>query len=242
MQNRVCIFSVPRSGSTYLCDVLKTYIAPETYELRHSKDGRMFGHEPFLPGDTPAESIPLVIKEFDDVDRFVLKMQFNELELINNSVFIDKFRSLHTYNIVLLRKDIFEAALSLAVAIAKNEFINFTNFDSIFIDPHSLIYMINFMLSGYNQLINNEHQMHTNEIIFYEDLTFTPKQDFENTQMYKQYPFPIEDCVLDKCEYRAPPKESTVKNYLELKNMAVEFLTTKSIPGARITGTKLSIL
>ena len=225
MQNRVCIFSVPRSGSTYLCDVLKTYIAPETYELRHSKDGRMFGHEPFLPGDTPAESIPLVIKEFDDVDRFVLKMQFNELELINNSVFIDKFRSLHTYNIVLLRKDIFEAALSLAVAIAKNEFINFTNFDSIFIDPHSLIYMINFMLSGYNQLINNEHQMHTNEIIFYEDLTF-----------------PIEDCVLDKCEYRAPPKESTVKNYLELKNMAVEFLTTKSIPGARITGTKLSIL
>ena len=242
MQNRVCIFSIPRSGSTYFCDVLKTYVAPETYEIRHRKDGRMFGHEPFLPGDTPADIIPSIIEEFDNVDRFVMKLQFNELELINNSGFIDKFRSLHTYNIVLLRKDIFEAALSLSVAIAKNEFINFTNFDSIFIDPHSLIYMINFLLNGYNQLINNAHQIHTNEIIFYEDLIFTPKQDFENTQLYKQDPFSIEDCVLDKCEYKAPPKESTVKNYAELKNMAKEYLTNKSMYGIRITGTTLGIL
>lgn len=241
MQNRVCIFSIPRSGSTYLCDVLKTYVAPETYEIRHSKDGRMFGHEPFLPSDTPASTVPAVIDEFNNVKQFVMKLQFNELELINNSGFIDKFRSLNTYNIVLLRKDIFEAALSLLVAISKNEFINFTNFDSVSIDPDSLIYMIDFMLSGCDQLINNAYLLHTDEIIFYEDLVFTPKIDFENTQMYKQYPFPVEDCILDKCEYKAPPKESIVKNYIELKNTATKFLSTCKPRRVKITGTTISI-
>lgn len=242
MHNRICIFSIPRSGSTYLCDVIRTYVAPITLDMNHSKDGRSFGHEPFLPADTPPESIGSVIDEFNNLSTFAMKMQFNEIEHLFNNRFLDNFKSLNTYNILLLRRDVFEAALSLSVAIAKNEFINFRNFDEIIIDQDMLRYMIDFLLAGYNQLVNNVWNLTYNEIIYYENLVFIPKQDFENTQLYKSSPSVIQDCILDKCKYKAPSKELTVKNYRDLKNIAVNYLSQIKITGIQFEGTCVEIL
>jgi hypothetical protein len=221
--------------------MLKTYIAPETFNKHHSKDGRVFGHEPFNPADTEISDIEEIINEFDNESSFVMKLQFNELTHIVDNGFLEKFKRLSTYNIVLLRKDIFEAALSLLVAITKNEFINFKNLDVIEIDEDRLIHMVDFLLDGYRLLIENVCTLQYNEIKFYEDLTFIPRQDFENTQMYKQDPLSIEDSVLDKCEYRAPAKQSTVRNYKELKTVVTEYLSAKFVAGIPIIETSLDI-
>lgn len=242
MNNRVCIFSIPRSGSTYFCDVLRTYIAPLTLDMNHKKDGRSFGHEPFLPADTPADSISAVIHEFSSIPQFAIKMQFNELEHLFKNGFLDEFKSLNSYNIILMRRDVFEAALSLSVAITKNEFINFKNFDEVVINQDMLIHMINFLLIGYEQLINNVWDLPYGEIVYYEDLVFVPKKDFEFTQLHKTFLGTIEDRVLDKCEYRAPKKELIVKNYKELKYIAINHLAQRKINGVKIEGTLVEIL
>jgi hypothetical protein len=222
--------------------VLRNYIAPETFNTNHTKDNRSFGHEPFLPSDTPVESISAVIDEFNSAPCFVMKTQFNEIEHLFNNGFLEKFKSLNTYNIMLMRKDVFEAALSLSVAITKNEFINFKNFDEITIDCGMLIHMVDFLLTGYEQLINNVWNLVYNEIVYYEDLVFTPKLDFEYTQLYRSSPGIIEECVLDKCEYKAPKKELTVKNYSELKSFVINYLSQKTIKGVKIDGTQLRII
>ena len=218
------IISNPRNGSTYMQRMI-------CHHLKNLNDNYTCMNEPFLIS-------PEVVNKEDIISFFNKQLDFIEINkpIITKShitqIFdlqeygaIQRYYDTKYYNILILRKDIFESALSLAIADIKNEFVEYKNFDAITI-PHSVVIdNIDNQLWNLTYICSNKFNISYDEIVFMEDLTFDPVKDFFNMKLCN---VPYENLrPFDISKLKAPSKKTIVTNYDHLKNVALEYLSRK---------------
>ena len=131
---------------------------------------------------------------------------------------------LNLYNIVILRKNIFNNAISLAVAKTKNEWFDYKDMSVITIEEKFFIECLYSYLVNLRLFKENKWNLKYNEVIFYEDLTFNPVVDFSNLNFCNTKN--LKNIKLPNNFKKSPSKKDTVRNYDTLYNIAVSNLKT----------------
>lgn len=232
----VQIISNPRNGSTYLQRVLCHHLMNENSEY-------IGINEPFL--------IPFDITEKADITKFfdhqlmeieksvpvVMKTHITQIVDLREYGVIDHYYQTPYYTVVIIRKDVFESALSLCIADIKKEFVEYHNFEKVDITAATIIAYIENQLWDLAYICKNEFKIPYDEIVFMEDLTFDPVTDYHNMKLCNQ---PIELLKpFDLSKLKAPNKNTIVDNYDFLREVATEYLSTKTYEYATFDGTMM---
>ena len=228
---RITIISAPRNGSTYLMSVCarfqqlthnNTLVFPEPFNL-NSKHLR-FGSVPnndnseFKPFQYPTdpdgfvETLKSMITLLTDTECYVNKshnLQYVYLE--NQYGGIRPLALLDSYNIRLIRKDIFQSALSRAIGHRTKEWITYTYTDA---SPFSI--SISDFRDVWEQAVTFVESLFVNELgfrfdetVFYEDLTGNQLTDWNNLKLNVECPLLSEPSGLSsQFILKAPDKAS----------------------------------
>ena len=205
MKNNYLIISHPRSGSNYLFDCL-TRIAP----------GANFC-EPF----PTTEDFKIVNKGK------VIKTHL--YDFLNLDKKLQKKLLSTRYTVLLLRKNIFESAISDIIAAHFQQWNSYTyTTDNAFsIDKKEMIQYVDGYVEYWKKFINFKNSHNLDKIIYYEDLTFNSKKDLKNFfNIDKTYLLKISE------ETKAPNKNIIVKNYNELESKYLKYIKDIKIEGA----------
>jgi len=190
------IITVPRTGSTYLINILKSVFKVQPIfisEVRHRQN---------------------TIREMFD---FFKIQEENILNPVNTN-YISKTYTQHiqrdgiinnSYNIFLFRKNLFHNILSIAYSkkIRMWRFIQL-KYKKIYITTSEFNDMISKIIKRLSDLLQNEHSIQYDMILSFEDLTFDATIDLNNLGM-KQ----LREIKLDE---KFPPLKERVLNYDEL--------------------------
>jgi len=230
------IISNPRNGSTYLQRILCHHLMNENPEYTGI-------NEPFLiPSEITGKNnitdfFTRQLTAIEDNVPVVMKTHITQIVDLKEYDVIDHYYHTQYYTVVIIRKDVFESALSLAIADIKKEFVEYHNFDKVEITEKMIIAYVENQLWDLKYICKNEFRIPYNEIIFMEDLTFDPVTDYHNMKLCSQ---PIELLKpFDISKLKAPNKTAIVDNYDFLRNVATEYLSTKKYEYATFDGTML---
>lgn len=218
------IISNPRNGSTYMQRMI-------CHHLTNLNNKYTCMNEPFL--------IPPEVSSKEDITSYfsnqldfisshypiITKSHITQIVDLREYGVIKKYYDTEYYNILILRKDVFESALSLAIADIKKEFVEYKNFDTADITDKVLISYIENQLWDLGYICRNEFDISYNEIVFMEDLTFDPVKDFFNMKLCNVSYDNLKPFDISKL--KAPSKKTIVKNYDHLKSVAIEYLSKK---------------
>ena len=235
---RIHILTNPRTGGTYLFDVIYRAV---TKNNNWSDDF----NEPFQDYDAPPYFFNETIeKKIIRIKNEIQKIKMSPLCIIKNHLWmvlrlkdwglLDEFLSLINYNILLIRQDIFESALSLSIAEHKNQWILYKDKNKILISPEK--FNINFFNQYANTiaLIDNEFKLHFNEVVFSDSIGNVTNETYNQLKISKI--FPCND-VIDTIVKFAPKKKNIVKNYYQLKEQAILYAKQlKPVDSIKMTG------
>ena len=255
---KVMILGSPRSGSTYLYNVVSKFYAnsqardkelysarnellyvDETYIIDTIKSfvdftPQMTNHmtadvkKQYTENGFSDNNVAHMLKHIDIAaqhERVVFKDHILSLEHTHNvrPDIYTKFVNIVDYTILLLRRNIFEASLSAAIAYAKQDFTQYAYDTSSTIrftkDEFLIAWYAHYI--NYKKLIKNDLGININEVVYYED--FKHKQPIDiyyNLDLCnKEYDdLPIFGSQVSK----APSKKDLVENYDELVEYAYE--------------------
>lgn len=212
---RIQIVSVPRSGSTYF------YRAVNRYTYPHKSKWEEGWGEWFNPnliknaankkGISDNLEKDYRLSEWKESTWMVIKTQMAFLE---DEVILNACSSKNIYNIFFYRKNIFDMALSMAIAGQTDEFMYYENTEPLFITTDEMKRAIAYYVNEYEKIENNFYGLHFNEIVAYEDLTFNQEIDFHNLELSNMF---------SRKMSKAPDKKRVV-NYEELKELTFDVL------------------
>jgi hypothetical protein len=227
---RIQLLTHPRSGSTYYAGLLERYIREyPNFEIQY---------EPFnIDWITTREKIehhnfPKYAE--DRVEAFsktahclVKNHMFNMFHLhsMKNNLW-DRYMSLNWHTVVLVRKNVFDTVMSLALARTKD--VWFYDKDAM-VDKKSIpldIFHRTMLdcLNNYRKFRSNELGIVYNQVIYYEDLTSNPIEDVKKSGFIPTYINGMESQV-----HRGPSKESSIANIDQLKSYFTNFIRANKI-------------
>ena len=214
----------PRCGTTYMNRVIQKFYAPDT--IKDESNGELF-NEPFgnMHENNPNNKDKYYVDLFNEInqwDKVCIKSHYYHLDILNDYGFINNLHDLKCYNIVMIRKNIWNTSLSLSIAQLKDEWFDYKDTSTIKIDTDFHRKSINLYFENLIGLYENKYKLNYNEIIYYEDLTFDPKIDFLNTKLCKRTYDNLPDIYLGKHFKKSPSKKDIVLNYDELKEFTKE--------------------
>ncbi len=204
---RICIWAVPRSGSSFLYTGLKKHLRNNYNNFNTLFNNLHRGSEPFR---TTKEDYTAMLQAFKREPNWLAKLHSIDLRHLQAHSIDKVFYDMCDYNIVLIRKDLFEATLSLCIAKQKKQFIN--NQDSIPITIRE-----SFFEREYGGTIDNTNRIidyvKADTVLYTEELPSNPNSIWgmlTGTEPIKLIDNPIE---------MSPDKQSVVTNYDELKEL-----------------------
>lgn len=214
----------PRCGTTYMNRVIQKFYAPNT--IKNESYGELF-NEPFgnMHENDPNNKNKYYVDLFNEInqwDKVCIKSHYYHLDILNDYGFINNLYDLKCYNIVMIRKNIWNTSLSLSIAQLKDEWFDYKDTSTIKIDTDFHRKSINLYFQNLIGLYENKYKLNYNEIIYYEDLTFDPKIDFLNTKLCKRTYDKLPDIYLGNHFKKSPSKKDTVINYDELYEFTKE--------------------
>lgn len=233
------IISNPRNGSTYMQRMI-------CHHMTSLNKNYVCVNEPFLipPEITSSSEIENLFNSrlnfIERHDPVVMKTHITQIVDLKDYGVIDRYYQKKYYTIVILRKDVFQSALSLAIANIKKEFVEYHNFDKVEITDDMIIWYVDNQLWDLGYICRNDFNIQYNEIVYMENLTFDPVVDFANMELCNT---PIENLTpFDISKLKAPSKKTIVDNYDHLKLVAEKYLSTKKVEFADFNGTMLENL
>lgn len=215
------MWSVPRSGSTYVFRNLVELVITEGWTQFDTVFNRKrSGSEPFRR--KRSQQIFKSIKKFQTEQYWIAKVHNIDIRNLKEEKLYNEFLKLPDYNILLLRKDLFEASLSQCVASIKQQWTNNHDDIPIEVSTDKFIEMYNYQLN-YNKSYDKKQKngMNFDKVIYTEDLTDDPN-DIWRVLTGKDPVNPIINCV-DK----SPDKIKVVTNYYQLKDLYNEMRTSR---------------
>ena len=183
---KIHVISNPRSGSTYLGHLFDTTL---------TSSGEYF-NEPFLgynPSDPACVAANVawtndwqeIISTLSNTDTFTIKNHLTHLSHLDALGLLDNFRTIEfdrTY--MLLRRDVIEVALSLALAHHTNQWAkDLGTAADVVLDTQAVEYAARFIWQNTIELIDNKYKLDVTDTIFYEDLTWDYATDLINLTM-----------------------------------------------------------
>ena len=204
--NTIAIFGAPRSGSTFVFHNLVSGLVTEHQEYSTEFNRKRLGSEPFREENTIIDSW----KSFPD-SYWIAK--FHLLDIINaNRLGIDKEVIEKTdYKILLLRKNLWESALSMAISEHKNQWINNLDNNKITVSPDLFKRMLEVQVRNINHFWgNNDFDITFDQILFTEDLTNNPADVYESITGNR--------LTIHNEIKKSPSKENIIINLSELRS------------------------
>jgi hypothetical protein len=231
LNKKIQLIGLPRSGSSYFADAINNMIVAIT-----SKSYTVLW-EPINAGTT--KEINYYYEAIKDKNVFVIKHHAMDFDRLVKHYGYNRLTN-RFYNIGLVRNNIFSLALSFSIAHRTTEFRGYTYTvnDKITIDKRDFLRCLHNQIKGWEAFVSNRD--HYNEIVYYRDLTFDPVTDFNklNLAVIKFPEVKLEDTGKD---YQAPNKYEVVKNYTELYNITLDFLTYYTHPQIEVTGVNFEL-
>ena len=206
---KIQILSNPRSGSSYLFDSIKQSVdvCYDCYNEPFQKLDTYFTDDDLKKKDIWREQYRIVLNKIKNTENIIIKNHMFHLNALRALGLIEEFKEIKfDRTIILIRKDIFQVALSLALAMTTNQWnVDRLNFESKKIDLSVFESAINSTWKELLRIIRNEYNLEYNEIVYYDDMTFE-----------------------DESEYvKFRDKSLTVDNYNELYEYTIQFLNEK---------------
>jgi len=211
---KIQIISTPRSGSAYLRSMLDSYF--------NNNENYFSLSEPFNSGKFNNSQIYENYLKIINSDVTVIKTHIHELVEFKktNEDSYYSYLGHGWYNIILKRKDTFEATLSRVISEKTG------NWDNPEIEHPPIYIEIDYFFMKlkenifWNRLLEeNVLKLNYDTVIYYEDLSFIPKNDIS------MFNFKVtgESTYTRK---KMPDKTQRVSNYEELKSKTEDFLKT----------------
>ena len=201
---RICLYGVPRSGSTYVFYNLVEHV------LNHCWNGFDTDFNIYKKGSEPfRQDVKQKLQEFKNEECWLAKVHSIDIRNLEEENLYNEFVSLPDYKILLLRKDLFEATLSLCVASIKQQWTNNHDDVQIYVDEDKFIEMYNHQYN-YKNMYN---EMQFDNIIYTEDLTEDPNDIWR--VLTGQEP----KILINNAIQKSPDKTNVVKNYYKLKDL-----------------------
>ena len=212
---RICIWSPPRTASTFVYYYLLKHLQNENWPGYNSVFNlQNIGSEPFRKKN------PDYYKTFQSFQRepsWVAKMHVRDIRNLGSLGLLKSFINLTDYNILLLRKDLFEITISLCIAEIKNQWIKQDDIP-IEIDVEQFVESYYKQLEWKNKLLNlrikYNHKFYTEDLPdknkLWSVLTGLEPKGFQN----------------DYWTSISPDKSKVVINYDELKDYYNEMRTS----------------
>lgn len=226
---RILLLSAPRSGSTYLYEVLTAYCAPSTLKKDLYRRNEFFNpNVRYLNRDFQTDLIHAYNFEIDNMlkkPNVVVKEHIAYLEDIKKQSpeLFDKFIGIFDYIIVLVRNNLFESTLSVVVSKMTGEWIHYSkNQSTVTVDKDFFTTYYHFQKNNNDKLINNVLGINYNEIVYYETLPKWPRATFASLALCNT---DIEQLPKMRSKHpQAPKKIDVVENYNEIKQYFYEVL------------------
>lgn len=180
-------------------------------------------------------------------ERFVIKnhnSHLNSLQINRNDLYA-RFRELDLYTIVLIRKNLFESALSFVIAEQLDEWLAIKDTgDKLTLDPKRVSALVSSRAISTSQTVANVHNFKYDEIVYYEDLKGWARHDYSllklsgETDISMLRPVAIDEVT------RSPDKRLMVENYDQLYHAAEITLKQMNnrdlLPNLRIRGCQVT--
>ena len=226
-KNTVAIFGAPRSGSTFAFHNLVTGLIREHpgYNTEFNRQRR--GGEPFRDTVWAGNSLEDNWRDFPD-DYWIGK--FHLLDLINadKAGFVNDLLDNTGYKILLLRRNLWEGSLSMAISSAKNQWINNLDHQPIELDPVHFRDMLELQLRNVNHMWgDNDWNIRYDQFCYTEELTDNP------SQWYQRATGKWMDHIENHIE-KSPPKEQIITNLAEMREIYEQH--PKVIRGGEVEG------
>ena len=131
------------------------------------------------------------------------------------------------FNVGIVRRNMFDAALSYTIASITNEWddYTYTRNDVLTIDVEQFIESIDIQFDNLAAFYKLKNMNMFDKIVYYEDLTFIPQIDIDkyctytNSKCTKYF-----ESIVTVC---APDKKKIVINYEQLYNISLDYFKTK---------------
>jgi hypothetical protein len=214
---RIQIIGIPRGGTSYIYDVVRRYHNP--LQLVE------FGNEPFHP--------TLYVNDDTDVTNFY-KKHINDIRNTNDCVvknhvqhlldlqqkgLLNSFRNNIDYNLVMIRRNIFDITLSSIVSTTQHEWFRYKKrVKKMEVELELFEHWWRGIYYDTLKIYENQFEFDYNEVVYYENFTRTLREDWSNTKLCNTYYKVLAD--LKAVYTKAPAKEKVVKNYQELIEFA----------------------
>lgn len=205
---RIHLLGQPRSGTTYLFNVLRQYYA--------TKQDIEFGNEPYNSNFRDNRFFHKHLQEFLNTPRCVIKNHTLHLVDMEQMGLLDDFNSAVDYTIVCWRQNIFELTASMCVSVHKNQWhAGEQDINPIYIGEHEFR---NYWRGFYWETVklkNNNYKLNVDKWINYDTLTRDVKQDWINIGLCWTDPS-VMISFRSHTEI-SPPKHEIIKNYEDLR-------------------------
>lgn len=231
---RICITSSPRTGSTFLFDVIDTY---SKNDHPHNTKRRYDYCEPVRESHFNGDYDDLM-KNMDEVERWTTKIHYFDIELIKKNIGWEKFRDQCDYHILLYRKNLYQSSLSLAISWQKDQWIN--NMDNQSIELDQKIYR----QSIHNQWRNINITRPRGELGVDYNMILTQEDDlFPSASKTWSHLTGIEKTKLNEYQTRiqpSPPKEQIILNAQQIRNVWLDTIDKLDpITGVKLVGEEI---
>ena len=210
----IAIFGSPRSGSTFAFHNLVTGLISEHSEYNTEFNRERYGGEPFR----------------DEIDHWGMNMQqrynlfpdthwiakFHLLDMMNaNKQGWDKDIIARTdYKVLLLRRNLWESALSMSISSYKNQWINNLDTKQIDIPVELFERMLDLQIRTVNHMWgDNDFEIEYDQFIFTEDLTDNPNDLYESITGNR-----LDNNIINHIE-KSPPKNKIITNLDQLRQV-----------------------
>lgn len=207
--NRINVISLPRTGSTYFYRMLTRY----TYGYN---SGWPMGWGEWFNQGLIERQAERENKTYDEVRSWRLSVWENakgmviktQMNFLQDEDVLNICTDSNIYNIFFYRRNIFDMAMSMQIAHHTDEYVHYTNTDSLVVDKDKLFNCVNYYMREYERIKNNVYGIKFKEIVAYEDLTFCEDIDFHNLNISHELSY----------KTKKAPNKKRVENYDELED------------------------
>lgn len=191
---------MPRSASNYLYNILVQNF-PDHYNEKY-----------ILESYFDSNKINDLIQKYSQKKDVILKIHARNMFDYSGNLLTDYFLNKEWHKIILMRKNLFNATLSLSVAKMSNEIVErkVRNNFNITISTKFFISCLENHLKDLNAFSYLKENFLINNVVYYEDLTFIQTQDISTLGL----PINVENNIKQK---KYSPRN--VNNIDELKNI-----------------------
>ena len=219
---RIHIIGQPRSGTTYIFNVVRQYHA--------NQQDIDFGNEPFNSHLRNSSKFRSHLTNIVDTSTCVIKNHTTHLDYMKQHNLYNEFCKAMDYTLCIVRKNLFDLTLSMCGSINKDQWYKY-NQNPIEIETE----LFEHFYSGfYWNTVKLKDGVYGNfdQIIYYENLIRTPRLDWSNLNICNTDPMAL---INFKSQTSiSPAKEKMVSNYNELLDFCFQLQNSSKYDGGLI--------